>query len=107
MKLYQPPPPPPPPAETPTNKNGHLFETAETSTNKNGDLFENVDAIYIFNDIIEKEEEDKKWIYIKLICIVFIFSWNKTNSKKTMFIFKYIYKYTYYNTYSGVITTHI
>ena len=53
-------PPPPPPAETPTNKNGHLFETTETSTNKNGDLFENADAIYIFNDIIEKEEEDKK-----------------------------------------------
>ena len=55
-----PPPPPPPPAETPTNKNGHLFETTETSTNKNGDLFENADAIYIFNDMIEKEEEDKK-----------------------------------------------
>ena len=53
-------PPPPPPAETPTNKNGHLFESTETSTNKNGDLFENADAIYIFNDIIEKEEEDKK-----------------------------------------------
>ena len=53
-------PPPPPPAETPTNKNGHLFKTTETSTNKNGDLFENADAIYIFNDIIEKEEEDKK-----------------------------------------------
>ena len=49
-----------PPAETPTNKNGHLFETTETSTNKNGDLFENADAIYIFNDMIEKEEEDKK-----------------------------------------------
>jgi len=57
---YRNPPPPPPPAETPTNKNGHLFETTETSTNKNGDLFENADAIYIFNDIIEKEEEDKK-----------------------------------------------
>ena len=57
---YKNPPPPPPPAETPTNKNGHLFETTETSTNKNGDLFENADAIYIFNDIIEKEEEDKK-----------------------------------------------
>ena len=55
-----PPPPPPPTAETPTNKNGHLFETTETSTNKNGDLFENADAIYIFNDMIEKEEEDKK-----------------------------------------------
>ena len=55
-----PPPPPPPPAETPTNKNGHLFETTETSTNKNGDLFENADAIYIFNDMIENEEEDKK-----------------------------------------------
>ena len=53
-------PPPPPPAETPTNKNGHLFESTETSTNKNGDLFENADAIYIFNDMIEKEEEDKK-----------------------------------------------
>ena len=53
-------PPPPPPAETPTNKNGHLFETTETSTNKNGDLFENADAIYIFNDMIEKEEEDRK-----------------------------------------------
>ena len=53
---YQNPPPPPPPAATPTN----LFETTETSTNKNGDLFENADAIYIFNDIIEKEEEDKK-----------------------------------------------
>ena len=57
---YQNPPPPPPPAATPTNKNGHLFETTETSTNKNGDLFENADAIYIFNDMIEKEEEDKK-----------------------------------------------
>ena len=57
---YRNPPPPPPPAETPTNKNGHLFETTETSTNKNGDLFENADAIYIFNDMIEKEEEDKK-----------------------------------------------
>ena len=57
---YKNPPPPPPPAETPTNKNGHLFETTETSTNKNGDLFENADAIYIFNDMIEKEEEDKK-----------------------------------------------
>ena len=53
-------PPPPPPAETPTNKNGHLFESTETSTNKNGDLFENADAIYIFNDMIENEEEDKK-----------------------------------------------
>ena len=53
-------PPPPPPAETPTNKNEHLFESTETSTNKNGDLFENADAIYIFNDMIEKEEEDKK-----------------------------------------------
>ena len=52
---YQNPPPPPPPAATPTNKNGHLFETTETSTNKNGDLFENADAIYIFNDMIEKE----------------------------------------------------
>ena len=52
-------PPPPPPAETPTNKNGHLFETTETSTNKNGDLFENADAIYIFNDMIEKEEDKK------------------------------------------------
>ena len=57
---YKNPPPPPPPAETPTNKNGHLFETTETSTNKNGDLFENADAIYIFNDMIENEEEDKK-----------------------------------------------
>ena len=57
---YRNPPSPPPPAETPTNKNGHLFETTETSTNKNGDLFENADAIYIFNDMIEKEEEDKK-----------------------------------------------
>ena len=55
---YQNPPPPPPPA--PTNKNEHLFESTETSTNKNGDLFENADAIYIFNDMIEKEEEDKK-----------------------------------------------
>ena len=53
-------PPPPPTAETPTNKKGHLFESTETSTNKNGDLFENADAIYIFNDMIEKEEEDKK-----------------------------------------------
>ena len=53
-------PPPPPPAATPTNKNGHLFESTETSTNKNGDLFENADAIYIFNDMIENEEEDKK-----------------------------------------------
>ena len=52
-------PPPPPPAETPTNKNGHLFESTETSTNKNGDLFENADAIYIFNDMIEKEEDKK------------------------------------------------
>ena len=57
---YKNPPPPPPPAETPTNKNDHLFESTETSTNKNGDLFENADAIYIFNDMIEKEEEDKK-----------------------------------------------
>ena len=57
---YKNPPPPPPPAETPTNKNGHLFESTETSTNKNGDLFENADAIYIFNDMIENEEEDKK-----------------------------------------------
>ena len=57
---YKNPPPPPPPAETPTNKNGHLFETTETSTNKNGDLFENADAIYIFNDMIEKEEEEDK-----------------------------------------------
>ena len=57
---YRNPPPPPPPAETPTNKNDHLFESTETSTNKNGDLFENADAIYIFNDMIEKEEEDKK-----------------------------------------------
>ena len=57
---YKNPPPPPPPAETPTNKNEHLFESTETSTNKNGDLFENADAIYIFNDMIEKEEEDKK-----------------------------------------------
>ena len=56
---YQNPPPPPPPAATPTNKNGHLFETTETSTNKNGDLFENADAIYIFNDMIEKEEDKK------------------------------------------------
>ena len=55
---YQNPPPPPPPA--PTNKKGHLFESTETSTNKNGDLFENADAIYIFNDMIEKEEEDRK-----------------------------------------------
>ena len=39
------PPPPPPPAETPTNKNG--------------DLFKNADAIYIFNDIIQKEEDKK------------------------------------------------
>ena len=53
-------PPPPPTAETPTNKKGHLFESTETSTNKNGDLFENADAIYIFNDMIENEEEDKK-----------------------------------------------
>ena len=53
-------PPPPPPAETPTNKNDHLFESTETSTNKNGNLFENADAIYIFNDMIENEEEDKK-----------------------------------------------
>ena len=45
------PPPPQPPA---------LLETTETTTNKNDDLFENADAIYIFNDIIEKEEEDKK-----------------------------------------------
>ena len=55
----------PPPFTTvlcgpPTNKNGHLFETTETSTNKNGDLFENADAIYIFNDMIEKEEEEDK-----------------------------------------------
>jgi len=57
---YKNPPPPPPPAETPTNKNDHLFESTETSTNKNGDLFENADAIYIFNDMIENEEEDKK-----------------------------------------------
>ena len=57
---YKNPPPPPPPAETPTNKNDHLFESTETSTNKNGNLFENADAIYIFNDMIEKEEEDKK-----------------------------------------------
>ena len=57
---YKNPPPPPPPAETPTNKNWDLFETIETSTNKNGDLFENADAIYIFNDMIEKEEEDRK-----------------------------------------------
>ena len=45
---YKNPPPPPPPAETPTNKNEHLFESTETSTNKNGNLFENADAIYIF-----------------------------------------------------------
>ena len=57
---YRNPPPPPPPAETPTNKNDHLFESTETSTNKNGNLFENADAIYIFNDMIENEEEDKK-----------------------------------------------
>ena len=53
---YQNPPPPP----APTNKNEHLFESTETSTNKNGNLFENADAIYIFNDMIENEEEDKK-----------------------------------------------
>ena len=39
---YGNPPPPPPPAE-------------ETSTYNNGDLFETEDAVYIFNDIIEKE----------------------------------------------------
>ena len=44
------PPPPQPPA---------LLETTETTTNKNDDLFENADAIYIFNDIIEKEEDKK------------------------------------------------
>ena len=57
---YKNPPPPPPPAETPTNKNDHLFESTETSTNKNGNLSENADAIYIFNDMIENEEEDRK-----------------------------------------------
>ena len=56
---YKNPPPPPPPAETPTNKNDHLFESTETSTNKNGNLFENADAIYIFNDMIENEEDKK------------------------------------------------
>ena len=56
---YKNPPTPPHPAETPTNKNEHLFETTETSTNKNGDLFENADAIYIFNDMIENEEDKK------------------------------------------------